>query len=363
MTTQMPRTETILDALSAIPAPGGTGNLVSEGMIKGLRVEGGEAFFMIEVNPESGPALEPLRQKAETCVQNLPGIRKVSAVLTAEKKSTEKTAPAPQKAAGIETISHIVAIASGKGGVGKSTVAANLAIALSLAGLKTGLMDADVYGPSVPRLMGITGAKPEGGNEKKLSPLNVYNIKVMSMGFLVPEETPMIWRGPMVSSAIQQLLQDVEWGALDVLVVDMPPGTGDAQLSLAQRVPLSGAVIVSTPQDIALIDARKGLEMFRKVDVPVFGMIENMSTFICPHCGGESHIFGHDGAKKEAQRLGCDFLGALPLHASIRQTSDLGTPITIAQPQSPHAAAFIEIAKKIAGKLGPKRAPPRIVME
>ncbi len=249
-------------------------------------------------------------------------------------------------------VKHVIAVASGKGGVGKSTVAANLALALETEGLKVGLMDADVYGPSVPRLMGITGNRLESGDNGKIKPLEVYGIKVMSMGFLINEETPMIWRGPMVAKAVRQFLYDVDWSELDVLVVDMPPGTGDAQLTLAQKVPLSGAVIVSTPQDIALVDARKGLEMFRKVGVPVLGMVENMSYFICPECGHESHIFGHDGAKKEAENIDCEFLGAIPLHREIRETSDLGTPVTVQDPESEYAKIFRDMAIKIIARLG-----------
>lgn len=351
----------ILEALRQIKASEQGENIVDAGMVCGLKIQGGDVFFMIEVDPAQGPSLEPMRKSAEDVVAALSGVDKVTAVLTAE-----RVASPPEEhhaSSGLEHVANIIAVASGKGGVGKSTVAANLAVSLSQRGLKVGLMDADVYGPSVPRLMGITGLKPEPGNRNKLRPLAVYNTKVMSMGFLVPEETPMIWRGPMVASAIQQLLQDVEWGSLDVLVVDMPPGTGDAQLTLAQRVPLAGAIIVSTPQDIALIDARKGLEMFRKVEVPVFGMIENMSTFVCPNCGHESHIFGHDGAKEEAKRLGCDFLGAIPLHPSIRETSDRGTPISVADPDSDYARVFREIAEKVVGKLDARREAPVIVME
>ncbi len=350
----------IYETLSKITAPDGGKSIVEAGMVSGLRVEDSSVFFMITVNPEDGPKLESLRQTAEAAVAAIPGVEKVTAVLTADKQAAQEREK-PRDA--LADVKSIVAVASGKGGVGKSTVAANLAVSLAKHGLKVGLLDADVYGPSVPRLMGITGRKPDGGNERKLKPIEVYNIAVMSMGFLVAEETPMIWRGPMVASAIHQLLHDVEWGELDVLIVDMPPGTGDAQLSLAQKVPLAGAVIVSTPQDIALIDARKGLEMFRKVEVPVFGIIENMSVFVCPNCGHESHIFGQDGAKRECEKLGCDFLGAIPLHASIRETSDLGTPIALSDPESYYALAFMEIAGNVSEKLNSRHKAPRIVME
>jgi len=257
----------------------------------------------------------------------------------------------------------IIAIASGKGGVGKSTVAVNLALGLAAIGLKIGLLDADIYGPSMPRMLGISG-RPNSRDGKVLEPMTNYGLKCMSMGFLVPEDTPMIWRGPMVMSALQQMLRDVAWGELDVMVVDMPPGTGDAQLTMAQQVPLSGAVIVSTPQDIALLDARKGLNMFRKVDVPVLGIVENMSYFLCPHCGERSDIFSHGGARREAERLGAEFLGEVPLHILIRETSDEGRPIVVSHPESAHAQIFRRMASRIAEKLGSaKRQAPRIVVE
>ena len=268
----------------------------------------------------------------------------------------------PQKIT-LPNIAYVIAVASGKGGVGKSTVTSNLAVALAARGLRVGLLDADIYGPSLPRLMAI-GEKPviEG---KRLKPIEKSGLKTMSIGFLVDTETPMIWRGPMVMGALTQMLMDVDWAPLDVLVVDMPPGTGDAQITLAQRVPLAGAVIVSTPQDIALIDARKGLAMFRKTEVPVLGIIENMSTFVCPHCGHESHIFGHGGARDTAMQLGVDFLGEIPLVPSIRETSDAGTPIVASSPDSPEANAFIAVARRVAEKLsaGTKRAAPKIVIE
>jgi ATP-binding protein involved in chromosome partitioning len=274
-------------------------------------------------------------------------------------RARRASAPGPQ---GVPGVGAIIAVASGKGGVGKSTVAVNLAIGLSKVGLRAGLLDADIYGPSVPRLLGIR-EKPESDG-KKLKPIEAFGIKTMSIGFLVNEEEAVIWRGPMVMSALTQMLADVSWAPLDILVVDMPPGTGDAQLTIAQRVPLKGAVIVSTPQDLALIDARKGIAMFQKTQVPVLGIIENMSTFICPHCGRESHIFGHGGAREVANRIGVPFLGEIPLVPTIRETSDSGTPITATRPDTPEARAFIAIAQKIAEKIAaPSRAAPRIVLE
>ncbi len=261
-------------------------------------------------------------------------------------------------------VKTIVAVASGKGGVGKSTVAVNLALAFLANGLKVGLLDADIYGPSMPRMMGIAG-KPSSRDGRVLEPMQNYGIKCMSMGFLVPEDTPMIWRGPMVMSAIQQMLRDVSWGELDILVVDLPPGTGDAQLTMAQQVPLSGAVIVSTPQDIALLDARKGLNMFRKVDVPVLGIVENMSYFRCPHCGERSEIFSHGGARREAEKLGTDFLGEVPLDIAIRETSDEGRPIVVSQPDSEHAKLFRAMAERLWTKLSgtAPRVAPKIIIQ
>ncbi len=260
---------------------------------------------------------------------------------------------------------RIIAVASGKGGVGKSTTSVNLALAFQANGLNVGVLDADIYGPSMPRLLGITG-RPQPVHGNILKPMEGYGLKVMSMGFLVEEDTPMIWRGPMVMSALTQMLKEVAWGELDLLVVDMPPGTGDAQLTMAQQVPLAGAIIVSTPQDLALIDARKGLNMFRRVDVPVLGIVENMSYFLCPSCGERSDIFGHGGARNEAEKLGVPFLGEIPLHMDIREKSDSGQPIVISDPDSPHAKTYREIAEKAWAGIEQEqstRAVPEIVIE
>lgn len=297
--------------------------------IGGLQVSGGHAMFSLTVDPARGADLETLRLAAEKAAKSVAGIEKVTAILTAEKPpEQEEAAPKrkPPEPLGVTLdIGKIVAVASGKGGVGKSTVALNLAVALTEAGHKVGLMDADIYGPSLHRMTGLQGKKPELKDEK-LEPLEAYGIKIMSMGFLVEEDAPMIWRGPMIQSAVRQLLEDVNWGTLDVLIVDMPPGTGDAQLTMAQKVDMAGAVIVSTPQDIALLDARKGIEMFNKVNVPVLGLIENMSYYKCPSCGHEDHVFGHHGAKDEAEKRGVAFLGEIPLNREIRELSDAGKP-------------------------------------
>ncbi len=357
----------VLKALRTVVDPARNADIVSLGMVSGLAIKGGNVGFSIEVDPARGQALEPLRQAAERAVQSLKGVTSATVVLTAHRGGP--AAPAARPAAAQKSLAPgiraIIAVASGKGGVGKSTTAVNLAIALSVEGAKVGLLDADVYGPSMPRMMGISG-KPATEDGKTLVPLRNHGIAVMSMGFLIDEEKPMIWRGPMVASAIQQMLRDVNWGVLDILVVDMPPGTGDAQLTLAQQVPLAGAVIVTTPQDIALLDARKGLNMFRKVDVPVLGIIENMSYFICPHCQGRSEIFAHGGAREEARRLEVDFLGEIPLDIAIRETSDGGHPIVIAQPDSAHATSYRAIARTVLHKLAlgeTRRAPPKIVVQ
>ena len=374
----------ILDALKGVQDPENGKDIVSLDMISGLVIKDGNVGFAIEVAPERGPKLEPLRKAAEDAVHALSGVHSVTAVLTAHSsggqastpQAASSRAPAAQRppAQGgsgqqrqmVPGVGAIVAVASGKGGVGKSTTATNLALALSRIGLKVGLLDADIYGPSLPRMMGISG-KPTSPDGKILRPMENFGIKCMSMGFLVAEDTPMIWRGPMVQSALQQMLRDVEWGELDILIVDMPPGTGDAQLTMAQQVPLAGAVIVSTPQDIALLDARKGLNMFRKVDVPVLGIIENMSVFICPNCGHESHIFSHGGAKKEAETLGMNFLGEMPLNIDIRITSDEGRPIVVSEPEGEHAQRYVDIATKVWDRLsGGGAAPrqsPKIVMQ
>jgi ATP-binding protein involved in chromosome partitioning len=356
--------------LESVIDPASGKSVAASGMVGGIAVRGGHVAVTLDVDPARGSALEPLRQACEQAVRAMPGVLSATAVMTAERPAPRPPPPAAKTTGGggridVPGVKHIIAVASGKGGVGKSTTAVNLALGLAANGVSTGLLDADIYGPSMPRMLAVKD-KPESVDGKALRPIERYGLRTMSIGYIVDEDTPMIWRGPMVSSALEQMLRDVEWGELDVLVVDMPPGTGDAQLTLAQRVALAGAVIVSTPQDIALVDARKGLNMFRKVAVPVLGFVENMSFFLCPHCGERSEIFGHGGARQEAEKLGVPFLGEVPLHLDIRTTSDSGRPIVVAQPDSPHAQIYKNIAGRVwkqltANQRGP-RAAPRIVV-
>ena len=359
----------VLAALATVIEPDSGRDVVSLKMVSGLVAKDGNVGFSLEVDPARGEALEPLRQAAEAAVFALDGVSSVTAVLTAHSAGGESAAPAapPRGDTGaggggaraplLPDVGAIIAVASGKGGVGKSTVACNLALGLARLGLSVGLLDADIYGPSLPRMMGATGRPSTDDAGKTLIPMAAHGLKCMSIGFMVAEDSPMIWRGPMVMSALEQMLRDVAWGALDVLVVDMPPGTGDAQLTMAQRVPLAGAVIVSTPQDIALLDARKGLNMFRKVNVPVLGIVENMSFFHCPKCGERSDIFGHGGARADAEAYGVDFLGEVPLHMAIRSAGDGGAPIVVGASESPEATAFMTVAAAVRDRLGAARKP------
>ncbi len=379
--------ERVLEALKRVKGPDLRDDIVSLGLVSEVVIHKDKVYFAISVDPARAKELEALREAAEKAVSEVPGVKGVAATLTADRApdaprnsggngggaavSTSFARPgaardARHRPGGLPGVANIIAVASGKGGVGKSTTAVNFALALKELGLKVGVLDADIYGPSMPRLLGLKG-QPQQVADNKLKPMEAYGLKVMSMGFLVDEEAPMIWRGPMVMSALSQMLKDVAWGELDVLVVDMPPGTGDAQLTMAQQVPLAGAVIVSTPQDLALIDARKGLAMFRKVNVPVLGIVENMSTFVCPHCGERSDIFGHGGARADAARLGVPFLGEVPLTLAIRETSDAGRPVVATDPGSSSAVAFREIAARAVAELerskGGARAAPQIVVE
>jgi ATP-binding protein involved in chromosome partitioning len=397
--------EDVLQALSTVPVDAGGTSLAASGRLSDVVVDpAGRVMFAITVHPQEAAAMESVRQAAETAVQGLPGVKGVFASLTADRpvptggtspaRGTSPTGGAPPargeapaggaapargaaptggrpRAGGpppsqrIPGVKHVIAVASGKGGVGKSTTAVNLALGLQALGLGVGLLDADIYGPSIPKLLGIHG-KPRLLENRVLEPMGAHGLKVMSIGFLVEEEAAMIWRGPMVMSAITQMLREVAWGDLDVLVVDMPPGTGDAQLTMAQATPLAGAVIVSTPQDLALIDARRGVSMFKRVEIPILGIVENMATFLCPHCGEASHIFGHGGARAEAGRLGVPFLGEVPLTMAIRELSDAGRPVVAADPDGPHAGVYKAMAQEVWAALSggaAARPAPRIVIE
>src|SRR5215210_6216207 len=384
--------QTVLAALEKVTAPDG-GALPVSGKLSEIVASDGKVFFSIAVDASVVQAWEPVRKRAEEAVKAIPGVTSVMIALTAERSGSagvraQSDAPPPsstragraghapqpghgvpgqqQTPIGIPGVGAVIAVASGKGGVGKSTTAINLALGLRDLGLKVGVLDADIYGPSLPKLLAIR-EKPQTIGGTRLKPIERYGLTVMSIGFLIEEETPMIWRGPMVMSALTQMLREVEWGTLDVMVVDMPPGTGDAQLTMAQQVPLKGAVIVSTPQDLALIDARRGIAMFNRVNVPVLGIVENMSTFICPSSGTRSDIFGHGGARHEAERLNVPFLGEVPRDIAIRETSDAGLPIVATQPDGPHAAAYRAIASavhaQLTGGAAASRQAPKIVVE
>jgi len=368
--------EQVLASLEGVKSPEGTA-LPRTGALSEVVAGDGKVFFSITVDAAQVEAWEGVRKRAEEVVRALPGVTSVLVALTAERKAgaaparATQAGPAPPPRAaprgeatqGVPGVEAIIAVASGKGGVGKSTTAVNLALGLSALGLKTGILDADIYGPSLPKLLAIK-ERPQTIGGTRLKPITRYGLSVMSIGFLIDEETPMIWRGPMVISALTQMLREVEWGTLDVMVVDMPPGTGDAQLTMAQQVPLKGAVIVSTPQDLALIDARRGIAMFKRVNVPVLGIVENMSYFLCPECGTRSDIFGHGGARREAERLSVPFLGEVPLHMTIREKSDAGLPVVATEPDGPHAKIYRDIAANVRDQLkGAGRVAPRIVIE
>ncbi len=374
----------VLAKLATVSGPDGV-PLSQSGKLSDIVATDGKVFFSVTVDAAAVKQWESVRERAEKAVRAVPGVQSVMIALTAERaanaggaqarpaaaapaaarprEGAHAPAPRPAGPAGIPGVAAIIAVASGKGGVGKSTVALNLALGLRDLGLKVGILDADIYGPSMPKLLAIR-ERPQTVGGTRLKPIVRHGMAVMSIGFLVEEETPMIWRGPMVMSALTQMLREVEWGTLDVMVVDMPPGTGDAQLTMAQQVPLRGAVIVSTPQDLALIDARRGIAMFRRVNVPVLGIVENMSMFICPHCGTRSDIFGHGGARHEAERLGVPFLGEVPLAIDIREKSDAGAPVVATDPDGPHAKIFRDIAARVReGFQAESRAAPKIVIE
>lgn len=368
-------------ALELVTLPAGGQTLAASGRLSSIHVAGDKVMVAIAIDATEAAAMEPVRAAAQSALMGLPGVTQAFVTLTADRPAAKAPPPSTQahaipgrpmqppspKAAAIEGVAHVIAVASGKGGVGKSTTACNLALGLAALGLKVGVLDADIYGPSLPKLFGLHG-KPQVLSGRTLKPLEGYGVKVMSIGFMVEEETPMIWRGPMVMSAITQMLKEVAWAPLDVLVVDMPPGTGDAQLTMAQATPLSGAVIVSTPQDLALIDARRGVAMFRKTEVPILGVVENMSYFIAPDTGRRYDIFGHGGARSEAERLGCPFLGEVPLDMEVRERSDRGLPIVATHPDSAHGVIYRDMARQVWDSLTGKGAvsvkpPPSIVWE
>ena len=343
--------EQALEALRGIEDPATGDDIVSAGIVRGMNVDNGVVRFVLEINPAMAKEYEPIRIKAESALNGVLGVREVYAVLTAHETKAppdigKRPKTSPMRPEKIHGVTRILALASGKGGVGKSTVSANIACALAAEGRSVGLLDADIYGPSQQRMLGVS-QRPESPDGKIIIPLKNHGVTMMSIGLMIEETQAMIWRGPMLMRALQQMLLQVQWGSLDCLIVDLPPGTGDVQMTLAQKTVVDGAIIVSTPQDVALIDARKGVDMFKKLNVPVLGMIENMSTHICSNCGHEEHIFGHGGVAAEAEKLGVPLLGEVPLHLDIRIAADRGTPVVASSPHSAHARVFCDIAKQL----------------
>ncbi|HET9822310.1 MAG TPA: iron-sulfur cluster carrier protein ApbC [Burkholderiaceae bacterium] len=344
-----PTEAALLDALKTVIDPNTGKDFVGPRQVRNLKVEGGDVSFDVELGYPAKSQIPALRKALIAAARTVPGVENVSANL-----STRIIAHAVQRGVQLlPTIKNVVAVASGKGGVGKSTTAVNLALALAAEGARVGILDADIYGPSQPMMMGIEG-RPESVDGKSMEPLENYGVQVMSIGFLVDADNPMIWRGPMATQALEQLLRQTNWNDLDYLIVDMPPGTGDIQLTLSQRVPLTGAVIVTTPQDIALLDARKGLKMFEKVGVPILGLVENMAMHVCSQCGHVEHIFGADGGKKMAAEYGVDYLGALPLTMAIREQADSGRPTVVSDPDGEIAQIYKTVARQVAIKIAAK---------
>jgi len=359
----------ILEALQSVKYPGFTRDVVSFGVVREIVVQGDHARLRLDLGAGNPAVGDQLRRDVRAAVESMDGIASAEVEIgnagsgAGLRMVSSQSAPTPTAAAvGVEQaivpeVRHVIAVASGKGGVGKSTVAVNLAVALARQGTRTGLLDADIYGPSIPMMMGVDEQPSLDDGGERIRPFERYGVRFMSLGFMVPREEAVIWRGPMVMKAVEQLLRDVAWGELDVLVVDMPPGTGDAQLTLSQKVELSGAVIVTTPQDVALADAIKGVAMFQRVGVPVLGIVENMSTFLCPHCGERTDVFGHGGGRAQAERLRVPFLGEIALDAALRDTGDSGEPIVSARPDSTSSEAFVKIAGDVLTALRDKKEP------
>jgi ATP-binding protein involved in chromosome partitioning len=348
-TSFMATQEQLLAALAAVKDPNTGTDFVSTKALKNLQVEGGDVSFEVELGYPAKSQVPELRRQLVAAAKAVPGVSNVSVNIT-----TRVISHAVQRGVQLmPNVKNIIGVASGKGGVGKSTVAANLALALAAEGARVGVLDADIYGPSQPMMLGIS-RRPESEDGKTMEPLENHGVQVMSIGFLVNQDEAMIWRGPMATQALEQLLRQTNWHDLDYLVVDLPPGTGDIQLTLSQRVPMTGAVIVTTPQDIALIDARKAVTMFEKVGVPILGVVENMAVHICSNCGHAEHIFGEGGGKRYAQEKGIDYLGALPLAMHIREQADSGKPTVVADPDSEAAKSFRDIARKVAIEIAAK---------
>ncbi len=338
--------EKVLDALRKVIDPEIGKDLVTLNMIRNVSISAGRVTFDLVLTSHACPLKSELENAAKEAVEKLDGVDEVAVNTTAE---VPKSRPLPEKEP-IAGVKNTIAVASGKGGVGKSTVAVNLALALEAQGAKVGILDIDIYGPSLPMMMGIHKSL-ETTAEEKLIPLTSHGVKLMSVGFMLDEETPLIWRGPLVMKLVHQFLMGVEWGELDYLIIDLPPGTGDAQLTLVQTIPLTGSVIVTTPQDVALIDARRAIKMFGEVKIPILGIIENMSHFVCPHCGKTTDVFSHGGGEKTSERYEVPYLGSLPLELKIREAGDAGKPVVIAAPESEEAKAFLKIAQDVASRI------------